>query len=492
MAEPVGATSGTSLPPTLAAPYRWVFDGVLARVAGVIQFGTAGRGLPILFLLVVLALGLGTWLTPPINGDIKGFALPLSGARMSVENATDLLYGRVDAPPPPENPGLVTRARVALIGGRPISIFSVGTLVLGAFLAGLGLLIWRARWTSHAFGLMTAALIAGWFVAAMNHPVLVDELDRQATYRSYLVAVLEATVNPALPLTVATRVGETALTSTRGSLLRGTKYVPQSREVVILLALLGLILTARGSLWRRAALAAPWLGAGLALGGLLTMPRCLADWNWHGAQLADAQGDTDRADRLAQSALARFPALAEIGLTWAFVGKLDYRRGRDTAAARYFLVEQRAHWGDQLGMLEGLAQLSATDQPAPAIFRWYAERTAGYAMKLFEQQKLGPARRYWNLARDTDPRQRYLPLLDTLLTAVDERSAPDAIRDQIQPLLRDMPDNTLRCSLQSALGDLYFECGRFAEARDWYERSLRSYALPKQINYRAMRGLLGM
>ncbi len=492
MADANDVSIASALPPILAAPYRWVFDGFLPRVAGLIQLGTAGRGLPIVYLLVLLWLGLGTWLTPPINSDIHALELPLSGSRMTCEASTDLLYGKPGTALPTEKPGIVTRLRGALIGNRKIVVASVGTLIVGATALGILLIFIRARFIPHAYGLVTIAMIVGWMVTAMNHTVLVDELDRQTSYRNYLVAVLEATVKPELPLTVASRIGGGALTSSRGSLLRGTQYIPKSRELAIFLALAGLMLMLRGSMPRRVVLALLWVFAGIGVGGLVTSSRWMAEYAWQSATLADAQGDPDQAEQLARKALTRFPALGELSSTWEFLGKLDWRRGRDTDAARYFLAEQHGHWGDQLGMLEGLADLAATDKPAPAIFRWRAERTAAYAMKLFEQDKRDGAREYWNLAHDLDPAQRYLPLFDVLLTAVVERQKPDPLRDAVQPLLRDMPDNTLRCSLQSMLGDLYFECGQFVEARDWYNKSIKSYALPKQINYRAMRGLLGM
>ncbi len=78
------------------------------------------------------------------------------------------------------------------------------------------------------------------------------------------------------------------------------------------------------------------------------------------------------------------------------------------------------------------------------------------------------------------------------LAAPLERSQPARVAERVDPLLGGMADRALRAALEAMLGDCFFQCGQFVEARSRYEASLQAYSLPKQINYRGLRGLLGM
>ncbi len=446
---------------------------VLAAVTGppaaLVQFFVGGRGLGALFLLVVLALSLRAWITVPINTDIGALALPLWGSAMSVEQATRLLYGP-----------------------RAFAPLGVGTLLLVAGGIGLLLALLVPRRLVHGFGLLTVAVLASIAAASLNHPLLIEEMDRQDQFRSYLINTMTELVDPYQPLTSRPRVETTPISAPRGSFIRGSLYLPKDRYLCLLLCVVGMVYAAHGPVYRRLLLAAGWCVLGAVCAGAVVAPRALAEARWNDALLADAEGRPDDATRLIDGAEQLCPALRDMQRTWSLRGKIDFRRGLDTPAARYFQGEQWQHSGETRHTLEDLEDLASQDLPSPHSKRWLSDFYVAAGFQHFDLGFREAARQAWRRACELDPSQKYLVLFDAALRAPQERIAPDEVAQVVEPLLEGMLDNTLRCSLQSMLADMYFENGQFVRARELYEASLESYQLPKQINYRGMRGLVGM
>jgi tetratricopeptide (TPR) repeat protein len=191
--------------------------------------------------------------------------------------------------------------------------------------------------------------------------------------------------------------------------------------------------------------------------------------------------------------LDSFSEFARLEDTHAFLGKLDYRCGRASSAARYFRATQLAANGSHrlaIGLLEELAR---NDQPTPVIHRWLADQVSEQGLALFQRGQTQAAEDAWRRALRVDPTQIYRRLLVAVVRARVDRDDPDGIAAMTDPLLdRLSQDRALRAAFLAMLGDAYFEAGRFSQARVRYQESLRAYGLPKHINHRAQRGLLGM
>ena len=69
---------------------------------------------------------------------------------------------------------------------------------------------------------------------------------------------------------------------------------------------------------------------------------------------------------------------------------------------------------------------------------------------------------------------------------------PVEIEELFKPCLARLEDRVLRADMLAILGDVHFVAGDFTQARENYLASLRAFHLPKQINYRAQKGLTGL
>ena len=88
---------------------------------------------------------------------------------------------------------------------------------------------------------------------------------------------------------------------------------------------------------------------------------------------------------------------------------------------------------------------------------------------------------------------RYMPLVFIgHIDAVSLRSRPDMVTASFEKLQMHWVDRTIRADIAATLGDAHFDHGNIQDARELYRESLRFYNLPKRINYRARRGLLGL
>ncbi|MFH0983215.1 MAG: hypothetical protein V2A79_16975 [Planctomycetota bacterium] len=461
-------------PPTLAAsggqrflPVRLLLM-ILEAAAWVGDRLVSPRGLGLAFLAVTALSAVSGWIRPPISGDIRGLYIPL--------------FGDSDAGVPGDH----------LYGLRRFVPLSVGTILLSACGVGAVLVVLKPSRVRVSAGLVLCALLVCQAAVLFNHPDLVEELDRQNTQCESLVTVLQETVQPQLKITFQPRVGRRAPGTREGGLLGMIIYMPTEQLVFLLLALAAVGLAYPGTLHRRLGRMAVWGLAGALLACAASSSRLLAEYSWTQAVDAENHGEVEAAQCHLRTALERFPAFARMRETWEFLGRLDYRRSCLTAASRFFLAAQWARNEQDVRAIAELEALVREGQPTPEIRRWLADALTARALRLFGQGQRYGAEQQWERALAVDPSQEYLRLFLAALAAPVERRDPDRVAALVDPLLRSVGHRALRAALQAMLGDCYFECQRFVEARDRYRKSLKTYSLPKQINYRALRGLLGM
>ena len=426
------------------------------------------RGLYVSFLALMLVRTLGGWLRPPLSGDMSSFALPLLGQATS----------DIAAPLMP--------------GGTGFIWLSIGTVM--AALIGVGAvvaLVWATRFHLAA-GLLLCGVMACLSSAAFNHPALIARLDQEHQQREELASVLQTTALPPVDITVVPRVqAPVAAGEQRGALLRGLYYLRYGGSL-LLLAAMGLLLSTRGALSHRLGHLGLWLLSGLVMAGGVSCNRLAAEWHWCQALEADGRGELDVAERCAQASLERFPRLARLERTWLFLGRLDYRRGHLSPASDYFRAYQLSRNGELRRAIALTEELVHRGQPGRDAQRWLAELVARLALVEFQQGRSQAAEDLWQRAFELDQSQIFRPLFVAALRTRGERGNPDAIAFIADPLLSLMADRALRAALLAMIGDSYFEAGRFTEARARHRDAMAAYSLPKQINYRAQRGLTGM
>jgi len=410
------------------------------------------------------------WLRPPLSDDIRGIHIPLRGTPEQGPAPNELLYG-----------------------SRAFVWSSPGVIMLGLVAVGgvVALLAPRRFWV--AAGLLVCGALGCVASAAFNHPELTESFDHQQEQRRQGVSLLRGTVRPPIRLNVVPRVWDSPSTARlRGTLLRGLVYLRRD-HALLLLPIVAFLLSARGPLGRRLGHLGLWGLAGLAFAGGICLPRLSAEWEWETALQAQRRGEWKAAEKHALAAVRTFPELARLERTWMLLGKSDYRRGRDSTAARYFRASQLARNGElalAIGLIEDLAR---HEQPSPAINRWLANLLLARGLILFQNGRHQAAENAWRRALELDSTPIYSRLFLAAIRARPDRHDPEGIARIVDPLIARLSDDrSLRKTLQGMLGDGYFEAGQFAQARDRYEQSMEAYSLPKQVNFRTQRGQLGM
>lgn len=445
--------------------------GLLGWVAWGLGRLVSQRGMRLCFLALAAWLAFGGWLRPPVSDDIGTFRLPLlANHSYDPTPAAQLYEPRVFVP---LSPGMVLLA----------------TLVVGVLIA-----VRKPDRFGAAAGLLVCTVLGCLASVLLNHPELMTLLDDQMEQRKQVVAVLAGTTEPPLRITDAPRVEDSPEPALQpGALLRGVVYLHTHRLLLLMLAALACLLTTRGTLGRRVGRLAVWSLVGLVFAGIVALPRLSAEWRWALATQADWRGDEKAAQRHAAAALARFPELARLERTWALLGRVDYRQGRVSPAARYFHAYQLTQNKEFRPAIEELEDLARVGEPAPAAGRWLASWKARLAFAEFHDGRYQAAEDDWQQAIERDGAPGFRPLLVATMRARAYRADPSAIAHIVDPLLGQLQsDRTLRAAVLAMLGDSFFKAGQFVAARAWYEKSMAVFNLPKHVNFRGQRGLLGM
>jgi tetratricopeptide (TPR) repeat protein len=218
----------------------------------------------------------------------------------------------------------------------------------------------------------------------------------------------------------------------------------------------------------------------------------LAESFWSRAQGLEMIGQTSNARANLERAVLIMPELGQLERTWLLAGRIDLDEGLTTNATRFLRAERLAQAADWHAALDASRELRQTADDSTAVRRQAAQLFALAGLSEYRLGRLTAAYDAWRRGFEIDPARLDCPCYLGLVQARLDRTHPDESRRWIDLVLPRLGDRLLRADLLSSLGDAYFEAGQFAEARTFYRDSLRVYDLPKEINYRGRKGLLGM
>jgi tetratricopeptide (TPR) repeat protein len=439
-------------------------DAIVALLAAIVS----PRGLALAVVGLLVLFGANNWLRHPLSADRDAFT-------MSV-----FADGPEDAEMPEVDPFR-----------RPILSSPGAILLIGAAIAA-GLIVWRPASTATALSLLLCVAVGLQLAVVLNHPQVIDSLDHERHLTKFLISLLTDTVTPDLDVGVRSRGGFSGAYVGRSSFLEDAVYIPVPRLAILGLAAIAVLCSGRGPLRRRLARLVLWGLAGVALGGLLAGRRLIAESHWLRAVDAESRGDLGLAIDEANAAVRAFPPLEGVQRTWLLVGKIDYQRRQLTPASRYYLATQKALNGDTRRGVEELQGLALAQQPVPQSMRWLASAISEMAYELYEAGDVAAAESAWQRSLQISEGVPFDELCLAVLAARRERRDPEATATLLSPLLPRIGDRSVKAAMLSLLGDCYFQNSQMLAARQAYAESLAIYTLPKQINYRAIRGLLGM
>jgi tetratricopeptide (TPR) repeat protein len=278
------------------------------------------RGLPVTFCAVAAALVVITCLRPTMSGDIASYRIPLGilkGGDLTPEEIHD--------------------------GSHRIPHDSAGLLVLALCVAGMGVGWFAPKYFPYAAGVLLAGSIVAVTAITINHPALIQLLDREYEQREQIVSVVhKASISQPVVVRGNGRVSEwnsPGEEERQGDMVRGWIYLRYGIWLVAW-AVLGAMMSPAGALWRRLRFAGAWalLGGVLACG--VCSRRLYAEYQWSQAQELEARRDYAGARKALDAAVARCPEFEQLERTWLLRGKLDWREGRSTTEARFFHVYQ--------------------------------------------------------------------------------------------------------------------------------------------------------
>lgn len=281
------------------------------------------RGLALVFLLGATYLALVSWVRPPLSPDLASYHIPLGIGKNAGFDGGQLLGP-----------------------GRSFHWDSIGAALLLVLIVS-AVCVWRdSRRLPIAAAVLLATALAGNVVAAVNHPSLVQAMDREYHQRRQYVESVDRAVLEQDPMALmengrVTAWGILSEDVQRGDCSRGVVYLCRSGWLIVW-ALLGVVLDARRTLsWRlRTLTIAGGVGAVLAL--LICSQRLTAEYRWQQARALEQQGDFVAARQAVDDAVTLLPELDRLERTTLLAGKIDNRLRRHTSAARFFLASQYA------------------------------------------------------------------------------------------------------------------------------------------------------
>jgi hypothetical protein len=444
---------------------------VLQSITAVLSFAVKPQVLFTLALLICVYPGTCCWLRPPLSEDISAFSLPI--------------LGHTDFDP------------VSFVqGDRPFIWLSIGMVLAVTVALGLMICLFWKKLTPLIAGVCFAVLLGCHISVLYNHPAIIVQLAREGQLRDSVVTLLEDTTAPAIEITSFPRVKSLQRLVEPGSIESAVNYVPYGGATFLAIALMALLLVSHGLTSRRLAAAAGWSAFGMLLFIAVSWPRLASEWHWHHALVAEQRGDLESAATHVEQAKTFFPGLTYVPRTWMLEGKIDYQLNRLSAARQYFLARQEARNGELEQALHELASIkenrSWSDQARPAMVnRWMGDLSTTQAMEDFHQSRLDAADQRWVLAMNFDSSIVYRPWCLAALRSRWQGAAPKEVIELVDPILDRLADRSLKAALHAMVGDCFFAAGEFSVAREHYQTSLDVFSLPKTINYRALRGLLG-
>lgn len=428
------------------------------------------RGMSAGFFLIALVLATSGWLRPPLSHDIRSVYLSLGLVDSASQSPAEMLYG--------------TR-RV------PIDSAGVAVVVLIAVAAAL---VFRkpARFAGFA-GVLLCASLGATAATIVNHPALIELFDFEQKQRGEIVAMLRDLEANAVTDNSNARVRALpAEEGERGGLTRGFVYV-WGGWWLIPFAAGGVLFGSRGPLRRRLGRLSIWLLLGAVLSGALCFRRVRAEYHWMHAERLEAEGNSRGARQALETAVSQFPEFSRLERTWLLEGKLDFREGKTTSYERFFRAHQlgrNGEFSEAIALMEDA--LEAGGRGRAAAHYQLANLLTAAGLEHHSLDRFEAAVDVWQRAKQMVPFKLDCAFYLGTLRAQTDRARPHLAEDAFAPLLERLADRALRADILASLGDAYFETGQMAGARRRYEDSYTAFNLPKKINYRAQKGLLGM
>jgi hypothetical protein len=404
-------------------------------LTGGIEMALSRRGLPVTFFAIAAALALITCLRPPLAQDISSLRVPLGVWK----------------------PGKFTPEQIRDgSGGLPAD--SAGLFLLALCAAGM-VVGWLApkRFPQTA-GLLLCGAIVAVTAITVNHPALIQLLDRDYEQREQIVSMVqklsttEAVVNRGNG-----RVSEwdpPAEDEWQADLVRGWIYLRYGMWLVFW-AVMGIVLMREGSLRRRLGSVGAWALLGAVVACAVCFPRLYAEYKWYQAQRLEARCDYGGSRTALAAAVSWCPEFNQLERTWLLSGKLDWREGRLTPQQRYFCVYQVARD-------KARPQAYATVQDLP----WLITDTKTY--------------------REGGPPNAGFELLGNPIQPPSTLHSPDVHRGQYTPhgALTQTYEGTHKLELRAAphlADELFAEAGdsqpvvRYQASRVWTDKGLTSF-----------------
>lgn len=372
----------------------------------------------------------------------------------------------------------------------PLSVsllFAVGVAVV---------LVWVAygmRRASRGAGVVLCLVFACTASVVLNHPRMIERLEQESAERLEIARFAqESDLNFMLSPDNGRTGASPLLNDLDIELARGVTYLVVAPWLVGLAVVTSLV-TTPGPIGTRVWQLLVWSTIAMLVSLVVCGQRLYAEYHMYAAHTFEAQGEFDAAAHSLQGAIRAFPELASLERTWALRGKLELRQDNSSPWARYYRAKRSAEDKDLPAAVDLLERIVAEDpaQHSPALDLLGDLLIRDGLMHLAEA-RWEAARAAFERAAQLAPQRCDAGFLLGHVSHEAYRAAPEVSEAAFAPCLRRAVDRVLRADMLAIIGDAYFEAGRFTEAREKYPASVRAYSLPKEINYRAQKGLSGL
>lgn len=443
---------------------RW-----LSLPVALLEAAVGRRGLAFLFIIACAVFSLGGWLRPPLSADLRAIHLPLLGSA-DASTAMQLLYGP-----------------------RRFIPLSIGSVLLVVCVVGAAAVAHRPRRLGAVAAVVLLVAVAMNGAAAVNQPALLELLDEQLAQHARMVEFVTGIEEDAVSDPASARVlAPPATDAPQLPAGRGMAYLWHGRWLVAL-AIAGVVCGIQGSIARRVAWTGGALACGATLAAVLCLPTLRAERLARSALEREQLGDRAGARGTLAAAVSISPVFGTLERVVLLEGRLDDQDGRESAARGIYLAQRWQRSGQtaraRARLVEQGERLPSTESIRARVLE-RLEVEGGLAE--LELGRPSAAVMAWERAMAAARSSLDASFLAGLVFARMSPGEPERAEALMAPMLSATADRLLRADALASLGDVYFEAGKWSQAREKYRASMRAFSLPKQINYRAQRGLVGM
>ncbi|MGA2033381.1 MAG: hypothetical protein ABSG68_14080 [Thermoguttaceae bacterium] len=502
---------------------RGTVRGFCRLTAWLLEAAMSWRGLALLFFAWAALLTVSAWVRPPLSRDLRAIDIPLVLVSGAGSDGADLLYGP-----------------------RHFRWNSGGVILLALIGLGTAATLWRPRWFGVSCGVLLAAALIVNATAVLNQPALVQWLTFEDAQKQEITAVLStlkenALVTPevdtqkvllttqrndeserglATPsenaleppeagdqsLLLASRINDTAgwgsgLAQEKGKFLFWA-YLLYGKWLVVLAAV-GVLFGYPRSLARRASILVAWVLVGLLAGALACSARLAGEVCWFRAYVLEQRADAARAEVVLDRSLAVCPQLGLLRRSWLLQGKMDYRRGgfspldyrrqEYSSRQRFWEAHQLAFDRQVLLANHMMQSLRYSRDQARVVRVQSADFFTARGLELLGRGLPAAARDHFDMADAAGGQTRFdCACFRALVNMQGDPTRAEPVAVDLGEILDHCPNRLLRADIVAVLGDAFFDAGRMPAARKCYAESMDLFNLPKQINLRAQKSLVGM